>query len=115
MSKYTFTKHAKDQFKDRFPDKIIDDNVVMSIVYELNNAKVDNTIKNNTLFMTRMYEEHGYDAVDFLTTEDAVFVCRGSSLVTVYPNDDNKFMSRTGRFTGKFFKRKPKVKKPWMK
>ena len=111
MGRYHFTQHVKDQFKDRFPAKLVNGDVVMSLVYELNNAKPDNAIKNNTALMTKLHADHGYDSINFLTTHDVVFVCRGDTLVTVYPND-GKLKKETVRFRGK---RKPKIIKPWMK
>lgn len=99
--KYTFTHHARHRFKERLPHLVKDGDVVKSIAEQIRAAKPDNSIKNNTRFMTRLHEEHGYNPFEFLVNDDIVFVCRNEFLVTVYPKKDSKFHNPQSRFKRK--------------
>ncbi len=96
--KYEFTNHARKRFTERFPDKVVEGNVVMSILYAIRSATPNNSVKNDSNFVLHLHESHGWNAFEFLTTDDIVFVCRGSKLVTVFPVKHSRFSTQTSRY-----------------
>lgn len=100
-TRYTFTNHARKRFRERLSHLVKDQNVCKSIAEQIQTARPDNSIKNNTRFMTKLHEEHGYNPFEFLVNGDMVFVCRGEYLVTVYPKKDSKFHRPQSRFKKK--------------
>jgi len=87
MDKINFSEHAKQRFADRFPRKVQehDGNRVLAMCDSYYNSVVDNSIKNDTMFMTHVYENHGYDDFTISVNEDAVFVVKEHTVVTVLP------------------------------
>jgi len=87
MDKINFSEHAKQRFADRFPRKVQehDGNRVLAMCDSYYNSVVDNSIKNDTMFMTHVYENHGYDNFTISVNEDAVFVVKEHTVITVLP------------------------------
>ncbi len=89
MDKVNFSDHAKKRFAERFPRKVQehDGNRVLAMCDSYYNSVVDNSIKNDTMFMTHVYENHGYEDFTFSVNEDAVFVVKNNTVTTVLPAD----------------------------
>ena len=94
-----FTNHAVDRFKERFP-QLIEDSPTKALACHFYAAQTDNSFKNNSLFMMKLGEKYGYDAVfDFRVTDDIVFVVRERRLITLFGRQDSIFgSSRRSRF-----------------
>lgn len=103
MGAVHFTQHAKDKFKERFPCRVEaeEKNVILALCRTYYKSAVDNGIKNDTHFMTYIYEKHGYDDYLFSIFEDVIFVVKNECLVTVLPNN-----SHVGKRLTKQFKKK---------
>lgn len=82
--RYSFTNHAVDRFKERFQHHIGDLPCKTAIAKVIYRAKESKQHINDTVFMLEQYEKYGYNDVKVLVYEDVVFICRGSTLVTVY-------------------------------
>lgn len=96
--KIQFSKHAIARFRERC-GKLIDDCAVKALAADFyKNSSINRTIRNNTRFMTYMYEKYGYEAVEFRTSKDAVYVVRDNTLITVYSMKDSMFHQSVSRF-----------------
>lgn len=89
MDKVKFSEHSKQRFAERFPLKVRehDGNRILAMCVAYYNSKVDNSIKNDTMFMTRIYEDHGYADFTISVNEDIVFIIKNETLITVLPCD----------------------------
>jgi len=87
VDKVNFSEHAKKRFAERFPRKVQehDGNRVLAMCDSYYNSTGDNSIKNDTMFMTHVYENHGYEDFTFAVNVDAVFVIKNNTVVTVLP------------------------------
>ena len=85
MEKVTFSRHAINRFKERFPEIVAEyeGNTPRALAKMYYNSSIDNSIKNNTKFMLFVHEKHGYDSITFSLKDNAIFVCKGETLVTV--------------------------------
>lgn len=101
MKRYTFSKHAKARFRQRFSNLIVDNDITKTIARLISRAKPDRTFVNNTEFMVHMWETHGYDPVEFLVLDQTVFVTKQDVLVTVYDRRDSLFGASSSRFKSK--------------
>jgi hypothetical protein len=89
MDKVKFSFHAKKRFAERFPRKVQehDGNKVLAMCDAYYNSEVDNSIKNDTMFMTHVYENHGYDDFTITVNKDMVFVVKEDVVTTVLPSE----------------------------
>jgi hypothetical protein len=96
---YYFTKHALERFKDRFKHKMIGTDAVRSLSEAVRGATPDNSIHNDTKFMTEYYEKYGYDREPiFLVTNDIVFVVKDTALITMYERTTSRFRAVRNRY-----------------
>lgn len=96
--KYYFTKHAQERFKTRF-SHLVGPSVVRSLSDAVRGATPDNSIHNDTRFMTEYYEKYGYDKTPiFLVTADIVFVVKDTALITMYERSSSRFRPVRNRF-----------------
>ena len=97
--KYYFTQHARERFRDRFKHLMIGTDVIHSLSTAVRGATPDNSIHNDTKFMTEYYEKYGYDKTPiFLVTADIVFVVKETALITMYERSSSRFRPVRGRF-----------------
>ncbi len=103
MEAVHFTQHSKDQFRERFLSRVEseENNLILALCRTYYKSSVDNGIKNDTNFMTYIYEKHGYDDYTFSIFEDVIFVVKNECLITVLPNE-----SHVGQRLTKEFKKK---------
>ncbi|ADM79882.1 hypothetical protein phiAS5_ORF0039 [Aeromonas phage phiAS5] len=89
--KVNFTRHVLTRFKERFPDMLVEgQSVASAISRDFYKSKLESSIKNNTRFMTFIYERHGYNPVDFYVSDRVIYLVReGDQLVTVYDKKDS--------------------------
>lgn len=100
--KLGFTKHAKERFAERFPKKVVDGDVIRSLLNEYQKAEPTKMFMNNTSFMVYMYETYGYDKdYTFYINDDIVFVSESGNLLTVYDRSDSIFGSKSSGFRSK--------------
>jgi hypothetical protein len=87
MDKVKFSSHAKERFAERFPRKVRehDGNKILAMCDAYYNSKVDNSIKNDTMFMTHVHENHGYDDFTITVNDDMVFIVKNDVVTTVLP------------------------------
>jgi hypothetical protein len=87
VDKVRFSNHAKERFAERFPRKVQehDGNKVLAMCDAYYNSEIDNSIKNDTMFMTHVYENHGYDDFTISVNQDMVFIVKDAVLTTVLP------------------------------
>jgi len=97
MVTYKFTEHSKRRFRERFPEKVASNNIILSLKRCLDEATLNKSIHNNTRFISQLYEKHGFESMQFYTNESVVFVCRGENLVTVYDLKDSVFNIETSK------------------
>jgi len=87
INKVRFSEHAKTRFGERFPRKVQehDGNRVLAMCDSYYNSTIDNSIKNDTMFMTHVYENHGYDDFAIMVNDDAIFIVKDNVVTTVLP------------------------------
>jgi hypothetical protein len=101
---YRMSEHAIHRIKERFKDQLIEDKPVKTICTFFRQSKEDGRYLNNTSFMLKIQERHGYDSgYKFFIFENIVFICRGQTVVTVYDNKYTIFHNKnhTGRYRKK--------------
>mgnify|MGYP001581659049 CR=1 len=98
--KYYFTNHAIDRFSERFKEKFKDRSIMVSqLAREFYDSKPNKSFLNNTRFLVHLGEQYGYNGdFEFRVGHGKVFVCRDSTLVTVYPQDTSRFGENSSRF-----------------
>lgn len=89
MDKIRFSDHAKKRFRERFNETIeeYDNNLCLALCKTYYNSNINNSIKNDTMFMTYIYEKHGYDEYLFSIFDTIIFVVKNETLVTVLPTE----------------------------
>lgn len=101
MHKVKFSVHAVERFTERFP-RIVSDNdgnnfrAIYNTYYA---STINNSIKNDTMFMTHIYENHGYNDFTITVNDDVVFIVKEHVVVTVLPSESyigKRVTSRAG-------------------
>ena len=89
MNKVKFSNHAQKRFAERFPRIVseYDGNKLLAICKTYYESTVNNSIKNDTMFMTHIYENHGYNDFVITVNEGVVFLIKESVVVTVLPSE----------------------------
>ncbi len=89
MNKVRFSNHAVQRFRERFQHIIAeyDGNKILALARSYYASTINNSIKNDTMFMTHLYENHGYDDIQISSNNDMVFVVKEDTLVTVLPSE----------------------------
>ncbi len=83
-TKYTFSKHAKKRFIERFWHSLPKGTDVMEYLeYAISHAKEERSFLNNTAYMTYVYEKHGYKGYTCLCYEDMLFLIVDNTVVTI--------------------------------
>jgi len=87
MEAVRFSQHAKKRFRERFNEiiELYDDNLCLALCKTYYKSKIDNSIKNDTKFITYIYEKHGYDDYTFSIFDEIIFVVKSDTMVTVLP------------------------------
>ena len=95
-NKYTFSKHAKKRFLERFWHTLPKGADVMEYLeYAISHAREERSFLNNTAYMSYVYERHGYKGYICLCYEDMLFLVIEGNVVTIlnvskYPLQRNK-------------------------
>lgn len=95
-NKYTFSKHAKKRFLERFWHTLPKGADVMEYLeYAISNAKEERSFLNNTAYMSYVYEKHGYKGYSCLCYGDMLFLVIEDNVITIlnaskYPLQRNK-------------------------
>ena len=83
-TKYTFTKHAKTRFLERFWNKLPRRTDVMDYLNSaIENSTEERSFLNNTNYMTYVYEKYGYRQYKFLRYEEMLFLTIDNAVVTI--------------------------------
>lgn len=98
-----FTHHARVRYKERFPDRIENSDVVKSLRMAIAKSVETKHYLNDSNFMIRLYETHGYERqYEFRILDEVVFVIADKKLVTVYNANNTKWeLHRSKRFRQK--------------
>ncbi len=89
MQRVKFSHHAQKRFLERFP-RIVSENhgsKYQAICTTYYKSVINNSIKNDTMFMTHIYENHGYNDFTISATDDVVFIVKECVVVTVLPSE----------------------------
>lgn len=87
MQTVKFSHHAQKRFVERFPRIVseADNNGFKAIRNTYYSSTVNNSIKNDTMFMTHIYENHGYNDFTITVGDGVVFIVKERVVVTVLP------------------------------
>lgn len=89
MQTVKFSHHAQKRFIERFPRIVSenDDNGFRAICNTYYDSTINNSIKNDTMFMTHIYENHGYNDFTISVGGGVVFIVKDRVVVTVLPSE----------------------------
>lgn len=99
-----FSKHARQRYSERFPERIMAGDLVRSINEDLKLSSEVKHWKNDVNFMAEMYEKYGYDKTfQFRMLGSMLFVIDDTDkvLVTIIDSKKSKWTFNTHRFRKK--------------
>jgi hypothetical protein len=96
------SRHAKDRLRERHDQHLLpyrNDIEFLSSCYELfDRAEFSNRHLNDTVFMLRLREKHGYEVtLRFKEYKNALFVIVDNTVVTVLDTDEHHTSRQHGR------------------
>ena len=88
-----YTRHAQEQFSKRFPQLQTDKTVLISLHNCFQTAERSKRLKNNTAYLSYLYDRYGPYDYEFWVNGPCLFVAKDGTVITVMDRDDPNSMA----------------------